>query len=197
MLWSASSIGDSSWVALKSRSVSSSVLELLMSSPPDNILIQNRTSENIICMHFLIEWAISKTGPWRIFTRRKTATNKASFIKKLVNLKYMDDNSVEEYFTRSRILLTSICEGQPEQELQILLTLVVSLSNLAHDVRLIVNLVTGCLLNAEVRWRSSRLSQGETWLIASEDSHVYRRSIEKKISREVTIKEKYWALNVL
>lgn len=93
--------------------------------------IQNRTMEN--------------------FYTRKTATNKASFIKKLVNLKYMDDNSVEEYFTRSRILLTSICEGQPEQVLQILLTLVVSLSNLAHDVRLIVNLVTGCLLNAEVR----------------------------------------------
>lgn len=83
MLWSASSIGDSSWVALKSRSVSSSVLELLMSSPPDNILIQNRTSENIICMHFLIEWAISKTGPWRIFTRGKLQRTRHPSLKSL------------------------------------------------------------------------------------------------------------------
>lgn len=121
---------------------------------------------------------------------RKTAQNKASTIRRLVNLKYRETRSVSEHLSDFQRLINQLTNMKMvlEDELQALLllsslpdswdTLVVSLSNSAPQGVLTLDIVKDSMFNEESR----RKEQGMT---TESEAHVteYRgRSIHKKFN---------------
>lgn len=98
---------------------------------------------------------------------RKTAGNKAFLIRKLVNLKFKEGDSISEHLNEIQSIVNQLAAMKMvlDDELQALLllsslpdsweTLVVSLSNSAPDGVVSMNQVTSSLLNEEIRRKSS------------------------------------------
>lgn len=96
---------------------------------------------------------------------RKTTQNKASTIRRLVNLKYRENRSVSEHLSDFQRLINQPTNMKMvlEDELQALLllsslpdnwdTLVVSLSNSAPQGVLTLDIVKDSMFNEESRWK--------------------------------------------
>ena len=108
---------------------------------------------------------------------RKTAQNKAFMIRRLVNLKYKDGNSVAEHLSNFQGLLNELFTMKLEldDEVQTLLllsslpdsweTLVISLSNSAPNGVITVNMVKDNMFNEEAKRKELGISSNTKALV--------------------------------
>ncbi|KAK8921663.1 hypothetical protein KSP39_PZI019972 [Platanthera zijinensis] len=119
---------------------------------------------------------------------RKTAGNKAFLIRKLVNLKYREGSQMTEHLNLAQSIINQLesMKITLEDELQALMvlsslpesweTLVVSLSNSAPDGVVTMEMVSGCLLNEELRRKDSGSSTPGVFLMEGRG-----RSVKKDV----------------
>lgn len=141
---------------------------------------------------------------------RKTAQNKASLIRRLVNLKYKDGRSVIEHLNDFQGLVNQLTTMKLvlDEELQALLllsslpdsweTLVVSLSNSAPDGKVTLDMVKDSMLNEEVRRKEQRISPEAEALVTkrkgrSKSKYPYNRDKSRGRSK---VKERHKMLSL-
>ena len=128
---------------------------------------------------------------------RKTAQNKASLIRKIVNLKYKDGHSVTEHMSNFQGVINQLTTMKMvlDDEMQALLllsslpdswdTLVVSLSNSAPQGKLTMAMVEDSMLNEEARRKEQGISfESEALVTERRGRSKSRRPQNREKSRD-------------